>query len=544
MRKKILFLSEATHLNTGYAVYSRNVLNYLHKTGKYDIAELAVYGDMEYKKNQTKWKVYPNMPTNDEEMEIYQKNPVFQFGAWRMERALLDHKATHVLCIKDVWMDSFIRISPFRKHFNWIWMPACDGTPQNEEWISYFANADGLFSYSEWGSNVLKNQGGDLLKVLGFASPAATEDFKPLNRNQIKQKYGLDPSIKIIGMVSRNQRRKLYPALFNAFKQYLDASGDKQTYLLLHTSYPDNGWNFGKVLNQYDIGHRVIFTYKCNCGHIEICPFSDTIQYCPKCHNFGLTMPNVKNGFSNQELAEVYNMMDLYVQYSNCEGFGIGSVEAAACGIPVAAVDYSAMSDTVKKLNGFPIKVAAFYNELETGVDRAVPDDSSFVSILQQFLSQPYEIRARKGRETRLLYEKHYSWEDTAKKWEKAIDSLDVKSWDTPPRFSTIPKDIPKFKNNADFLNWTFAALGIDESLVNSYSYNLFIRDLNWQIFKPSPGKYLFSDGSAHNDSSSHYSAFSPQHVINILTKKMEENNFWENVRIGNIKLPNEEWLA
>ena len=32
---------------------------------------------------------------------------------------------------------------------------------------------------------------------------------------------GLDPDCKIIGTVMRNQRRKLYPDLFEAFKKFL-----------------------------------------------------------------------------------------------------------------------------------------------------------------------------------------------------------------------------------------------------------------------------------------------------------------------------------
>ena len=34
-KKKVLFVSEASYLNTGYATYSREVLKRLHATGKY-----------------------------------------------------------------------------------------------------------------------------------------------------------------------------------------------------------------------------------------------------------------------------------------------------------------------------------------------------------------------------------------------------------------------------------------------------------------------------------------------------------------------------
>ena len=43
-KKRVLFCSEATYLNTGYATYAREVLSRLHASGKYEIAEFASYG--------------------------------------------------------------------------------------------------------------------------------------------------------------------------------------------------------------------------------------------------------------------------------------------------------------------------------------------------------------------------------------------------------------------------------------------------------------------------------------------------------------------
>ena len=44
MKKKILFCSEASYLNTGYATYSREIIRRLHASGKYEVAEFASYG--------------------------------------------------------------------------------------------------------------------------------------------------------------------------------------------------------------------------------------------------------------------------------------------------------------------------------------------------------------------------------------------------------------------------------------------------------------------------------------------------------------------
>ena len=68
-------------------------------------------------------------------------------------------------------------------------------------------------------------------------------------------------------------------------------------------------------------------------------------------------MPNVGQGLSIPDLIKVYNLFDLYVQYAICEGFGMPQVEAAGCGVPIAAVNYSAMADVLKFTKGYPIDV-------------------------------------------------------------------------------------------------------------------------------------------------------------------------------------------
>ena len=75
MRKKnVLFVSEASYLSTGYATYSREVLNRLHKSGKYNIAEFSIYGGSQDKRRETiPWKNYPNLPEpgNEEQNKAY-----------------------------------------------------------------------------------------------------------------------------------------------------------------------------------------------------------------------------------------------------------------------------------------------------------------------------------------------------------------------------------------------------------------------------------------------------------------------------------------
>ena len=278
-KKRILFISEAAYLNTGYAKYSKEVISRIHNTGKYDIAEFSIYGGpTDQRRSGIPWKNYANMPDmNDQkELEAYNSNMMNQFGLWRFERICLDFEPDIVLSIRDFWMDSFIYHSPYRRIFSWAWMPTVDASPQNQEWIDMFSDADYILTYSDWAKEILEKQGGNRINTIASASPSAAPCFVPMDKSLARTQFNLKTDINIIGTVMRNQRRKLFPALIEAFSKYLKQSKSNNTFLYLHTSFPDAGWNLAELMHENEISSKVLMTYVCeNCKHIEPSFFRD-----------------------------------------------------------------------------------------------------------------------------------------------------------------------------------------------------------------------------------------------------------------------------
>lgn len=538
-KKRVLFLTEAAYLSTGYATYSRNVLNHLKSTGKYEIAEISVYGSAEDPRRSTiPWKNYPVLPdstSTDEEKQVYNSNQSNVFGSWRFERACLDFKPDVVLTIRDFWMDSFVYESPYRRIFKWIWMPTVDAAPQNEEWIHQFADADAVLTYSDWAKDVIDKQSGGSVNTICSASPSASEEFcMAPDKAAIKAEMGFPADCKIIGTVMRNQRRKLFPTLFEAFSKYLKNTGDTKTYLHCHTSYPDGGWDFGDLLHRYGISSRVFFTYICSnpeCKSVELSRFNDTRKSCTKCKAFTSTQTTVNNGISDNVLAKIYNLYDLYVQCANCEGFGLPQVEAAACGVPVACTNYSAMEDIVKKLNAYPIEPQSLYKELETGCERAVPSVDCLVKIFEDFFSQSFIEINNKRIETRQLFEKNYGWDKTAKVWMDVIDPLEYADWDVEPIIKpTIDVPTNAQENNTEFLRKCAHMYLIDPNRMNSHVFRIFLRDLNSGIFKPPADGFWSSEYSPFTNRVANQ-PFTRDKVVEILKHKLTNSNAWEHVR-------------
>jgi len=547
--KRVLVGSEASYLNTGYASYGRELIKRLIATGKYEVAEISCYGAADDERRKTiPWKNYPIAPSrsdSDDMKKMYGSNPSNQFGTWRFERICLDFKPDIVIMQKDPWMDSWVKHSPYRPFFSWAWASTVDSSPQSPEWINQFADADYFYTLSEWAEGVIREQAGDSVNLIGSVTMSAADEFQPVpNKAAHRLAMGLDPDWKIIGTVMRNQRRKLFPDLLEAFSKYLSFTGDKDTYLYCHTSYPDNGWDLPQLMMKYGISSRVLFTYSCEeCSSLTIGKFSDTVKQCRSCKKYAAKPCSVSNGATTEELAKIFNLFDLYIQCANSEGMGISQMEAAACAVPIMSTDYSAMESIVRKLNGYPIPVKTKVLELETGCYRAIPDIDEIVSYWKMFFGLSGEDRLEAGRKARSAYEANFNWDEVVKKWMISLDQSPKATWDKPLRQINLPQDdaIPKFSNNKAFLDWAIKTYVPYAGLLNSYEANCILRDLNFQTCKPNPCGFFFSENS-YFDRVNHQ-PFGKEHVLKIFRGKAEIFNFWEKARVGINKLQNEDWL-
>ena len=466
-KKRVLLMSEAHYLNSGFGTYGKELLIRLHKSDKYELAEFAAYGRTNTGKD-VPWLVYGNMPgeNNQEESNVYNSNGAHQFGAWRFDKVCLDFKPDIVLCYRDPWMDNWIQDAATRPYFHWVWMPTVDSSPQRQEWVSTFSECDAVLAYSEFGGKVLEEQGKERINFIGCASPGIDPDiYKPFPKQQLRTEMGIDPDCFIVGTVMRNQKRKLFFELMKSFRLFLDESPSaigSKSFLYLHTSYPEkNGWDIPDGIMQNQLGGKVLMTYICkNCKHFFPSLFQDALTKCKFCNQVTAVCPTVSFGLSVPDLAKIYNLFDIYVQYAICEGFGMPQVEAAACGVPIAATDYSAMYDVLRFTQGYPIPVRTFFREIETNAERAYPDNEVLASTLTKFFSKKSSDRMQESMIVRKKTIERYNWDDTSKTWENYIDTYTPTGlqgqWESPPVLRNVPQNIPPDMSNEDFIKWLF----------------------------------------------------------------------------------------
>ena len=540
-KKKILWLGEASFLNTGFSVYGKEVLSRLHQTGKYEIAELAAYGGVaEPRRLSLPWTYYGNMPTNKAEEEVYNQQMQNQWGAYHLEEVLLDFQPDVVFDIRDWWMLEFAERSPLRRMFHWAIMPTIDSAPQREQWLATYLNADAVCAYSEFGRDVMQHESNGRIKFCDVAPPAADYGvWEPApNKQNLREFLGLERDINIVGTVMRNQKRKLYPELINAFRDFLVQypALAKKTFLYCHTAFPDLGWDIPLLVKESGIGHKILFTYACkHCNYVFPSFFQDATQACPRCKRIAAKMPTSDSGIDSKALSDIVNCFDVYVQYAICEGFGMPQVEAAACGIPLMAVNYSAMESVVKNLKGMPINVKTLFRECETHAYRAYPDNQDFIDKLAKFLTKTETQRLEASKNTYKLCRQHYNWDRTAGVWEGIFDSLPIRpieeTWKSPPNITQPNLTIPDNLTNEQFVKWCVMNVWGEPFQLNSYIALRAIRDLNYGQ-SPSGGNLFYDEESAVNGQS-RFTPYTREMVVGMMNTLAKQRNYWEQRRAG-----------
>lgn len=514
---RILLVNESSFLETGYAKYGRNILERLHKDG-YEVAELGIFStDEEQRVSKVKWKFFPNGPGDPN----YGKDSSDVYGKFAFENAICQFKPHIVFDLRDPFMYDFEYYSPLRDKYHWMIMAPVDGLPQQPQWLEIFKNADNVFTYTDWAKNILKEYQIDATT----ASPASSSCCYPLSRNKVaelKKKFNLENK-KIVGTVMRNQPRKLFESLFAGFREYLSIAKDNDTLLYLHTSYPDVGYNLIKLTFEYQLASKVLITYICkHCKHYQPMFLSDIATFCPKCNNRSLKITDVYTSLKEEEMNEVYNLFDVYVQCASREGFGMPQVEAASCGIPIVSMPYAGMHDICDKITSHKIGIAGEKMNHSMHMYEAVPSISSIGKSIDKAMGTKYNNNVRKD------FEKHYSsWDATYQIWKSAIDKVNIEEIEKKQQEKYIIN--PNFSVNQNLSNIDFARelilAFLGERYLGSYLHTRLIQDLSLGVAFGDLGYYIVN----HFDHF-HANTFNKEVAIQVFAKMAERNLFWRKV--------------
>lgn len=493
-KTRVLLVGESSWLPTGYGTMASELLYRLNMSGQFDLCELGSAGAPgDPRARNRPWPFVYAVPENEIERQLFEANPFGAHGGWRFEETCLAFKPDIVWAFRDPWVDAFLAGSPFRPFYHLSLMPTVDSENQHPDWMDVIRNADSVFAYTEFSQEVLNREGGGLVKTCGTASPgvdhAVFKNLGPAAKEALKAGAGLPTDAVVVGMVGRNQPRKLFPDLIQTFGEILREGPElvrRTAYLYLHTGHPDLGcWDIPGLIANAGIGHRTLVTYSCiSCGAAFSSVYRDSVTVCKECGVYGARLPSPDHSPPREVLACIYNLMDVYVQLATNEGFGVPLIEAASCELPVMATDYSATSDIVRKLSGTPIPIHRFYIEPNSGRKLALPDNRLLGRLLVEALSKPASIRMGEGRRAREGVLRHYTWEKSAETWGNHFLKVQLKderqTWASPSRQFNPPTILPDNLSSDEFVRWCMRYLAGRPDLVGGFSAARMARDLAW----------------------------------------------------------------
>jgi len=387
--KRILWVSNAPWASTGYGTQTKQVVKRLKRDG-YDVAIAANYGleaDVTYwESGHGPVKIYPR----GHEQWSNDVIPAHMFD-WTQEAPDAENL---LITLFDVWVFR----GPKWKDWNVASWTPIDHTPPPPEVLNW--NKQDFVSpiaMSKFGKQMF-----DVAGIESIYIPHAIEKvFQPTPSIKIgnsvitsRQLLNVDKDKFVVGMNAANKgvmpNRKAFGENLLAFSLFAKNKDDVILYIHTDPSGSLGGINLFELIQSAGIPKdKVVFAD----------PYS------------------LRSGVSEEVLACIYSGMNVLLATSYGEGFGIPTIEAQACGVPVIVSNFAASAELIGDgwgINGQPLWDApqrSWFN---------IPSVPEITHALQS----AYE-RDRKPSEKAIEFAAQYDADKVfSEAWKPAIESL------------------------------------------------------------------------------------------------------------------------
>lgn len=382
---KVLWWSNAVHTGTGYGVQTSNVAYRLRGQGV-NLRVAANYG-------------LDGAALGFNNLVQYPRTGFSEVGEDTLRIVCENWQPQVLVTLFDVWVGHYSRYFNAedwlsKLHKRWIaWLPV-DSDPIAEAVADQAGKAYRAVAMSKFGYTQLKQAGVKDARYIPHG--VETQVFTP-SPDKAANKVWLDKHTQSITMQSpvskttvevhiqgedfvigvnkanKDPQRADYDRMLYAVKLFLDSEPDarKDTKLVLHTwtGFP-GGTNIKKLVHDFGLDANVKVTH----------------EYDMLC------------GLTPQALNSVYGGFDVLMNLARGEGFGVPILEAAACGVPSIATDYTAMTELVSGHGWLVPLFAKNYHggcKLRNGLNSlwGVPDEYEAADMLIDAYSHPEKRR-------------------------------------------------------------------------------------------------------------------------------------------------------
>jgi hypothetical protein len=473
-KKKVLIHSNHCRVFTGFGKATKNVLRYLHLTGKYELVELANGTQSGNPDLETlPWKCLGGIPSDVGLLQKMQADQNFarhaSYGGAVIDDVIKNEKPDVYIGIEDIWAFRGYTAKPWWHKLTPVIWTTLDSLPMLDESLAAASQTKNFCVWASFAEREMKRLGFD--NVTTLRGPLFTDSFfkDVAKREEVRARFGLKDNF-IIGFVFRNQLRKSVPNILQGFKLFKAAHPESKPKLLLHTHWSE-GWSIPKLISEFGVDPQdVLTTYFCNtCRRYHIRAFSGEKQDCPFCRGKGcVNSTSITSGVTDRQLNEIYNIMDVYCHPFTSGGQEIPVQEAKLAELITLVTNYSCGEDfCTEESGGLPLDWEE-YREPGTQFIKATTKPASICEQLSKVWLMTPEQRSEIGKRGRGFVINTMSVEVVGKRIEEIIDNAPEVDWsDFLFDGNKANPDYPLREDIIDNGEWL---LDVYKSMLNIYS--------------------------------------------------------------------------
>lgn len=462
MKKKVLIHSNHCKAYTGFGKHTKNILLHLHKTNKYELVEFSngmKWGDPALQ--MLPWKTEGSLPNDAAILQKMNQDQALArnagYGGQTIDKIIEREKPDVYIGIEDIWAFSGYIDKKWWNKINCMIWTTLDSLPILPEAVKSADKIKNYYTWSSFASKALNQEGYKHVDCLHGAVDH-TNFFKQSNKERLKlrERNKIDKEDFIIGFVFRNQLRKSVPNLLEGYKIFCQQNPECSAKLLLHTHWKE-GWDIPRLIKEKGIDPKnILTTYVCaHCKNFEIKSYEDEKKDCRLCGaEKTQATPNTRLGVTEEQLNDVYNLMDVYCHPFTSGGQEIPIQEAKLTELITLVTNYSCGEDCCTEDSaGLPLSWSE-YREPGTQFIKASTKPESIANQLKKVYKMKDSKKQELGKLARDFVIKNYSVEAIGSKLESIIDNMPEVDWDfdfTP--LEKNPKYVPpEIKDDADFI--------------------------------------------------------------------------------------------
>ena len=441
-RKKILLQTDFSLAKTGFGRTAKAILTYLFNLDKYDIVHLCCGKRQESADLQkTPWKSIGTIPVSPLEVEQVMKDKAGKekafYGVYNLDEVIQKEKPDIYIGIQDIWgLTHAIQKPWFKEISSTIWttldsLPILPSTAKAAEMCANF------WTWSDFATKELHDMGHKHVKTV--RGPIEDDFFYRLFNHErmiLRNQNKINEDSFVVGFVFRNQLRKSVPNLLEGYAKWKKKySPNKETKLLLHTTYSDGDWDINKLAIETGVElSEIITTYICKeCKNYSVKTFTEEGIECEHCHSEkSCFTPTPNLGVSEKQLNEIYNLMDAYCHPFTSGGQEIPIQEAKLAGLVTLVTNYSCGEEMCDpRAHSIPLKWTE-YREHKTEFKKASTCPNSIAESLNEVFEMSEEERLEVGEKAREWILQNYSSKGLCKFIESFIESSPKTEYNFP----------------------------------------------------------------------------------------------------------------